>query len=62
MIDLVAGLLNDLHTYDLARMSWIDLSAASQGIAPSPRYGHGFTAADGQLYVHGGADANGKEN
>ena len=48
-------LLDDLHMYDPAAAAWTDLSAALNGTPPSPRYGHGFAAAGGKLYVHGGA-------
>ena len=54
-----ADLLGDLLVYDPVAMAWTDLSAAASGTAPSPRCFHGFTAAQGRLYVHGGWDANG---
>ena len=46
--------LRDLHAYDPVAMAWTNLSSNVSGIAPSPRYGHGFKAAGAQLYVHGG--------
>ena len=49
--------LGDLHVYDPVAMAWTDLSAAASGTPPSPRAGHGFTAAGGKLYVHGGCDS-----
>ena len=53
-----ADLLGDLQVYDPVAMAWTDLSAAASGTPPSPRCFHGFTAAEGRLYVHGGWDAN----
>ena len=52
------GLLGDLQVYDPVAMAWTDLSAAASGTAPSPRFFHCFTAAQGRLYVHGGWDVN----
>ena len=49
-----AGLLGDLHVYDPVPMAWTDLSAAASGTPPCARLGHGFTAAGGLLFVHGG--------
>ena len=46
--------LDDLHSFDPVAKVWTDLSAPAGGIAPTARYGHGFTTADGKLYVHGG--------
>jgi hypothetical protein len=46
--------LGDLCVYDPAAMVWTDLSNAADGVRPSARYGHGFTAAGGRLYVHAG--------
>ena len=40
-------------------MAWTDLTLDVSGIPPSPRYGHGFTAAGARLYVHGGFGENG---
>ena len=51
--------LGDLHVYDPVAMAWTDLSAAASGTPPSPRYGHGFTAAGDKLYVHGGVGHSG---
>ena len=45
-----------MHVYDPGAMAWTNLSAASHGTPPSPRAYHGFTAAAGRLYVHGGAN------
>ncbi len=52
------GFLGDMHVYNAAGMAWTEISAAS-GISPSPRHYHGFAAAGGKLYVHGGVDAQG---
>ena len=46
--------LDDLHSYDPVAMAWTDLSAFASETPPSPRAWHGFTAAGGRLYVHGG--------
>ena len=48
--------LGDLHSFDLATMTWTRLAAAN---APSARYGHGFTSVGGKLYVHGGYTGSG---
>jgi hypothetical protein len=40
--------------YDFAAMRWFYVSAAASGTAPTERYGHGFEAARGNLYVYGG--------
>ena len=45
---------DDLYMFDPVAMPWTNLSSNVSGIAPSPRYGHGFKAAGAQLYVHGG--------
>ncbi len=50
----VAGDLGDLHSYDIAAHKWTDLSNISNGVSPSPRWGHGFATAGGRLYLHGG--------
>lgn len=52
--------MNDLHVYDPFTKSWTDLSSPASGIPPSPRDSHGFTAAAGKLYVHGGEVGNGE--
>ncbi len=49
-----AGLLDDLHSFDPATMTWTLLSAANDTRRPSARAEHGFTSAGGLLYVHGG--------
>ena len=54
-----AGLVNDLHAYYPVNQTWTNLSTPVSGTPPSPRIGHGFTAAKGRLYVHGGQDSNG---
>ena len=56
-----AGDLNDLHTYDPISQAWIDLSAAVSGVPPSSRDSHGFKAAGGILYVHGGENSDGEK-
>ena len=55
-LDVNYSALSDLHSFDPVATLWTDLSASVNGIAPTARYGHGFTAADGKLYVHGGVD------
>ena len=54
-----ADLYKDLHMFDPAVMAWTDLTRNFSGTAPSPRAYHGFTAAGGWLYVHGGWGENG---
>ena len=56
LFPVTPGMLGDLHVYDPVAMAWTDLSAAASGTLPSPRAGHGFTAAGGKLYLHGGED------
>jgi hypothetical protein len=43
-------------------MAWTLLSAAAKGDPPAGRSGHGFTSAEGKLYVHGGSGAFGNLN
>ena len=43
--------------FDPAKMAWTNLSAAST--PPAPRYGHGFAAAGGKIFVQGGWDGSG---
>ena len=50
-----------MHVYDPATKSWTDLSDPVSGIPASPRDSHGFTAAEGKLYVYGGEIGNGDE-
>jgi hypothetical protein len=53
---LLAGLLDDLHSFDPATKAWTLLAAAAgSSFAPSARYMHGFTSLAGKLYVHGGS-------
>jgi hypothetical protein len=49
-----AGLLDDLHAFDPATMTWTNLSVADDTGRPSARSNHGFTSAGGLMYVHGG--------
>ena len=52
---LVTGsYMNDLHVYNPTARSWIELTSKTSGTLPMPRWRHGFTAADGKLFVHGG--------
>ena len=53
--------LGDLHSFDPIAKVWTNLSAQAGGAVPTARQRHGFTSADGKLYVHGGcsdADCN----
>jgi hypothetical protein len=45
---------NELHSFDLANMTWVLLSSADDTNCPSARASHGFTSSGGRLYVHGG--------
>ena len=58
-ITLSAGQKNDLHVYDPASTTWLNLSSHALGTPPSAREGHGFASAEGKLYVHGGYDESG---
>ncbi len=52
---LSADILDDLHSFDPATMTWTLLFAADDtGGRPSARTRHGFTSAGGRIYVHGG--------
>jgi hypothetical protein len=53
-LPLSAVLIDDLHSFDPATMTWTLLSAANDTGRPSARFSHGFTSAGGRLYVHGG--------
>ncbi len=54
------GLLADLHVYNPSTRAWTDLSVATAGAPPAARLGHGFAAAGGKLYVHGGWNGSGE--
>ena len=47
-------LLNDVWRFDPVYNFWTNLSAYSQGSGPSERFGMGFTAGNGKLYIYGG--------
>ena len=52
-----AGLEGSLFLFDPVSMMWTDLrSANAPGNAPGPRHSHGFCAACGKLFIHGGID------
>ena len=52
------GPFNDLHIFNTSSGLWV---AHTMGNAPAARYGHGFVAAGGELYVFGGCSAGGKQ-
>ena len=57
------NVFGDLFSFDTGRLAWASLggaAAAALGQPPTARYGHGFTAARGELYVFGGVDADGE--
>ena len=56
-LDAYDDVLGDLHSFDPVAMAWTDLSASVNGTAPTARFRHGFTSAEGKLYVHGGQGA-----
>ena len=56
---MTASLLNDLLMVNLATMKWINLTLSTSVPWPSPRKSHGFVAATGKLYVHGGRGERG---
>ena len=43
-----------MFVFDPVELTWSDMSSKISGVAPSPRLGHGFAAAGGKLFVHGG--------
>jgi hypothetical protein len=51
---LLTGNRNDLFRFDPMALAWTDLTASVLGSLPSPRDGHGFTAAGDALYLFGG--------
>lgn len=55
-----AGLLNDLHKFDLGSSTWTMVPATDASPAPSPRRSHGFAGCGGKLYVFGGWDGQGE--
>ena len=54
-----SGYLNDLYELNTTDFLCTNLSASTQGSAPTPRYGHGFAYLNQGLYVFGGYDFNG---
>jgi len=58
-VDVDGNVLSDLHAFDPIAVAWTDLSAQVNGTVPTARCWHGFTSADGKLYVHGGQDTDG---
>ncbi len=53
-------MFNDLVEFDIATLTWTDLSAVAVGFPPTPTCSHGFVFASNRLFIHGGTDANGK--
>ncbi len=47
-------IFDTLFQFDPATMTWTLLSNTDDYGRPSSIYGHGFTSAEGRLYVHGG--------
>jgi hypothetical protein len=43
-----------MFVFDPVELTWSDMSSKISGVAPSPRFGHGFAAAGVKLFVHGG--------
>ena len=59
MIKSVAGpVFKDLLAFHIVNNTWEDLTLQMQGALPYARAGHGFAAHGGNLYVHGGANAD----
>ena len=54
------GILDELLMLDPRTLHWTQVTNSSHGKAPSPRFGHGFCAAGGRLYVHGGQSTTGE--
>ena len=54
-----ADIYDDLHMFDPAFIAWTFINQNVSGTAPSSRGFHGFTAALGRLYVHGGKNEKG---
>jgi hypothetical protein len=51
---LVAGDLSDLFVLNLATLTWNNMNSDIDGTPPFPRHHHGFSSANGLLYVFGG--------
>jgi hypothetical protein len=54
----------NLLVFEPEMSSWtvMDLKEAADAPESSPRFGHGFTAAGGRLYVLGGSTFDGRKN
>ncbi len=52
-----SSVLNDLYEYNISSREWSVINISDSG--PTPRKGHGFASAQGNLYVFGGRDQNG---
>ena len=50
----MAGLLGDLHEFDLEEFRWRDRAAELRGEAPMGREGHGMATTGGRVYIFGG--------
>ncbi len=44
-----------MHRFELATMSWMEITRSLKGFVPSPRVSFGFTTLDGRIYLFGGA-------
>jgi hypothetical protein len=56
---MAGKVLSDLLEFDPKTGAWVALGDGAAGAGPSPRYGHGFAAAGGKLYVLGGESTTG---
>ncbi len=50
--------MNDLLVFYIINHTWEDLTLRMRGTVPNARAGHGFATQSGNLYVHGGANAD----
>jgi hypothetical protein len=51
---VLAGDSSDLFVFDLATLKWNNMNFDIAGDPPFPRHHHGFSSANGILYVFGG--------
>jgi hypothetical protein len=49
---------NDLFLLDTSKLVWSDLTLMISGTAPLGRRNHGFTTANGYLFLFGGYNIN----
>ncbi len=51
--------MNDLHSFDLALGTWIEITISITGVLPSARSDFGFTSTRSRIYAFGGRGSAG---